>query len=120
MKHTGSIANKVDYGRKLIHAGVSGIRSSEGLASAGQPAARVFADSALHSLTLAAIGTCAGLAARRGKRVPRSMALGAIGFFAGFAWSTRKITSNLAQAALKEIHKVSDEHWLEMHPIDYA
>ena len=120
MKHTGSIANTVDYGKKLVNAGVSGIRSSEGLSCTGQLPSRFLAESALQSLTLAAIGTCAGLFAKRGKRIPRSVALGAVGFFAGFAWSTRKVTSNLAQAALKEIHRVADEHWLEGHPIDYA
>jgi hypothetical protein len=45
---------------------------------------------------------------------------GVIGFGAGVAWESRRLTASAACGALRNISKVRDEHWLERHPIDYA
>jgi hypothetical protein len=60
----------------------------------------------------------------RRRRVPRSIAVAAVGatlgFFAGFSWKTRELASTMAKGAMKSIGTVRDEHWLQRHPIDYA
>jgi hypothetical protein len=119
MKRFESIANTVDYGRRLVNAGVSGIRASEA-ATARRSPSKILAESACDSLTLAAIATCIGLVTARSRRIPKGLVLGAAGFCAGLAWGTRSIASTLASAAAREMQKVSDEHWLQTHPIDYA
>jgi hypothetical protein len=45
---------------------------------------------------------------------------GAIGFGAGVAWESRRLTASVAGSALRNIGRVRDEHWLTKHPIDYA
>jgi len=43
-----------------------------------------------------------------------------LGFFAGFSWKTRNVTSSVALFAARELRKARDERWLELNPIDYA
>ncbi len=45
---------------------------------------------------------------------------GAIGLGMGIAWQSRRLTASAATGALRNISRVRDEHWLEVHPIDYA
>ena len=94
----------------------------------GQPLSEVLTQSARASLSLATIGACVGLLrfyvrGRRG-RLPKTVAWSAvgsaIGFCAGFAWKTRKLTASMGRGSLKQMGAVRDEHWLERHPIDYA
>ena len=74
------------------------------------------------------MGACAGLLSScllyRGKRFSNAVILGsvgsALGFFAGFSWKTRDITSTVAHSAAREVRRARDEHWLELNPIDYA
>ena len=124
--HT-STADRFAYGRKLINAGISGIRSGQqdlGPRSVSNCMVAAVPD----SFKLAALGACLGilpgLLVRRRSRVSTAIALAAagsaLGFCAGFTWKTRKLTSSLAHSALREVRKVNDEHWLERHPIDYA
>ncbi len=128
MSHTQSILRNVAYGQKLARAGASGIRAGHSASLNGRPFSSALAETARNSLTLATVGVCAGLLRsyvknRRG-HFSRTIAYGALGgtlgFVAGFGWSNRRVTSNLAHSALKEMRKASDEHWLEVHPIDYA
>ncbi len=127
MKSGTSRANRFAYGRRLINAGISGIRSGQqDLGPQSIPNCMVAA--VPDSFKLAAIGACLGflpgLLARRRSRISTAVALAAagsaLGFCAGFTWKTRKVTSSLAHSALREVRKVNDEHWLERHPIDYA
>jgi len=115
------------YGRKLIHAGISGIRSGQqdlGPRSVSNCMVAAVPD----SFKLAALGACLGvlpgLLVRRRSRVSTAIALAAagsaLGFCAGFTWKTRKVTSSLAHSAFREVRRVNDERWLQKHPIDYA
>ena len=118
----------LDYGRKLMHASASGIRQAQQSGVEGHSASTVWIDSARDSLLLAAACACATLLpsslARRHRRFGRAITFGAVGsalgFCAAFAWNTRKLTSSMAHSAYREVQKVRDEHWLEVHPIDYA
>ena len=128
MNHAESLTSTVNYGRKLVNAGIAGIRAGQESGLAGRSLSELAAGSARGSLKLAAAGACLALLPacfpRRRRHFGTALAMGALGgtlgFFAAFSWKTRKVTSSLAQSALKQIHKVSDEHWLQGHPIDYA
>jgi hypothetical protein len=126
MNRDTSNAGSFSYGRKLIHAGISGIRSGRRDLNP-RSLSNCMVAAAPDSFKLAAIGACLGvvpgLLVRR-RRVSTAIALAAagsaLGFCAGFTWKTRKVTAKLAHSALREVRKVNDEHWLERHPIDYA
>ena len=56
--HTGS---RVYCGRKLVNAGIAGIRNGQDSARGEQSLSKIAAEAARDSLTLAAIGACVGL-----------------------------------------------------------
>lgn len=127
MTAAASTANSLAYGRKLIHAGISGIRNGRddiGPASISHSMVAAVPDSLALAALGAALGVLPALLVRRRPRVPTMVALGAMcsaaGFCLGFSWKTRKVTSSLAHSALREVRKAKDEHWLELNPIDYA
>jgi len=70
---------------------------------------------------IAALGSYPG---GREKSISRALVYGllggAIGFGAGVAWESRRLTASVASGALRNIGRVRDEHWLTKHPIDYA
>jgi hypothetical protein len=123
-----SMTNKVTYSRRLVHAGMSGIRTGREVALNGQPLPDLLIESVRGSLKLAAAGAWAGLLlsclSKRRSHLPRSIACGSLGgalvFAAAFAWRTRKITSSVARSTFREVGRVRDERWIEMNPIDYA
>jgi hypothetical protein len=127
MNANASNANTLVYGRKLINAGISGIRNGRDDLGANSVSNCMVA-AVPDSLKLAAVGVCLGalpaLLMKKRSRPSTMIAFGAacgtLGFLAGFAWKTRKVTSSLAHSALHEVRKVNDERWLERHPIDYA
>jgi hypothetical protein len=120
------------YGRKLVYAGLNGVRCGAPVALNGQSLSDVMSDSAVTVVSLTLAGALAGasvgllgscLMQKRGRTTNVWMygAVGtAIGLFAGVSWKSRKIASSLAHSAIKEMSKTRDEHWLEAHPIDYA
>ena len=127
MNRNTTTAGRFTYGRKLINAGISGIRS--GHQDLGpRSVSNCMVAAVPGSFKLAALGACLGLLPgllmRRRSRVSTAIALAtagsALGFCAGLTWKTRKVTSSLAHSALREVRKVNDERWLERHPIDYA
>lgn len=128
MNHCQSVTSSVKYGRKLVSAGISGIRNGQDSARGQQSLSSLAADAARGSLALAAVGACVGLLrshrADRRSRPSNAVALGilgsAIGFCAGFGWKTRKVTSSVAHSTARELRKARDERWLELNPIDYA
>ena len=122
-----SIRSEIAYGRKLMKAGLTGVRSGQDAARAQRPLSSLAAEAAQQSLLLAVIGACVGLIpsfTNRRNRLANALALGAagsaVGFLAGFGWKTRKVTASVAQSTARELRKARDEHWLELNPIDYA
>ena len=121
-------ASPVKYGRKLVNAGITGIRSGQDSARGEQPLSRIAAEAARDSLALAAIGACVGLLrsqfVEKRDRPAKVLALGALGsvlgFCVGFGWKSRKVTSSVAHSTARELRRVRDERWLELNPIDYA
>jgi len=45
---------------------------------------------------------------------------GMIGFGLAVAWEGRELAESATSEALRNIHKVRDEHWVEKHPVAYA
>ena len=127
MNHNAPAATRLAYGRKLVNAGISGIRTGRENFDPHRASALV-STSAEESLKLALVGACLGILPaclmRRRSRLSSALVLGvagsALGFCAGFSWKTRKLTSSLAHSAMREVRRVKDEHWLETNPIDYA
>jgi hypothetical protein len=127
MNHNAPAATRLAYGRKLVNAGISGIRTGRENFDP-QRASALVSTSAEESLKLALVGACLGILPaclmRRRSRLSSALVLGvagsALGFCAGFSWKTRKLTSSLAHSAMREVRRVKDEHWLETNPIDYA
>ncbi len=128
MKTDKPFRANLDYGRELVRSGVAGLSSGRQEHLQGQPLSQVLARSARASLGLATLGACTGLLryylpARRA-RVAKTLACGllgsAVGFLAGFAWTTRDLAESMTRSAVKQVNTVRDQHWLEQHPIDYA
>jgi hypothetical protein len=122
-----TLKENLHYAKALAHSGMSGLRRGRDSQLEGHCLAEVLARSALASLSLAAIGACAGLFSFRrfnrrnlSRTVAFGVAGGTIGFAAGFTWKTRGLTPSMARGALKEIGTVRDERWIAKHPIDYA
>ena len=128
MNRSQSVTSTFRYGKKLVSAGITGIRSGQESARGEQRLSTLAAEAARGSLALAAVGACVGLLrsylGRRHNRLSSAVVLGtmgsALGFCAGFSWKTRKVTSSAARSAARELRKARDEHWLERNPIDYA
>ena len=128
MQSKKAVGTYLRYGRSLANSGAAGMRSGRDAYLNGKPLGAVLTQKARASLGLAAIGACAGLlqcfVSGRDRRIPKSIALGAvgsaIGFFAGFTWKTRDLTASMVQGAARNMGSVRDERWLERHPIDYA
>ena len=124
MSHTHPIAESIDYGRELLHAGMDGIRAGERL-MVSSDVQRQIANSARQSLGADVVGgslavVVCRLIDRRKVRLAPVFACGTAAFCADFLWRTRNISSNVIGCAEKEISKVRDQHWLESNPIDYA
>ncbi len=128
MNHPQSVTGTVRYGRKLVNAGITGIRSGQDSARGEQKLSTLAAQAARNSLALAAVGACVGLLrsylGHRRNRFSNALVLGtlgsALGFVAGFSWRTRNVTSSVAHSTARELRKARDERWLELNPIDYA
>ena len=123
------IRSNLDYGRDLVSSGVEGARTTQKMALNGEPVLSVLLQSARGSCLPTAVGAYIGaLGATVGsRRKPRpgvvmiSSLLGAtIGLTTGMAWSTRRLTTDMARGARKNIDTVRDAHWLAKNPIDYA
>lgn len=123
------IETNVDYGRSLISSGLEGARSARNKTLAGAPVTSALINSVRDSWMPAVIGAYVGaLGASLGHRrrthygavMGASLLGAAIGFSTGMAWSTRRLTGDMARGAKKNIDTARDAHWLEKNPIDYA
>jgi len=119
----------IEYGWDLLCSAVEGARSAEEQIREGEPPGAVLRRSALNSLAptvaVASLGLAAGyLVSRRksGHRTTAALGLAGalIGFAGGMAWSTRRMTGDLARGARKKIDATRNAHWLAKHPVDYA
>jgi hypothetical protein len=128
MKTERPLRANLHYGRQLVKSGVAGLSTGRAEHLQGQPLSRALARSARASLGLATLGACTGLLryylpTRRG-RVAKTLACGlvgsAVGFLAGFAWTTRELAESMARSAKKQVNVARDQHWLEQNPINYA
>lgn len=125
--HKWSKSN-TDYGRELLHSGIEGARSGGEAFLNGESLTPFLSESVRSALKPAALGACIGVLGSypgsREKSISRTLAYGllggAIGFGAGVAWESRRLSVSVAGGALRNIGKVRDEHWLTKHPIDYA
>lgn len=121
------LQTELEYGRKVLDAGLEGTRSGREAFLSGRPLAPLLKDSVRKALVPAAIGSCIGILgnARKHYRSPfQILALGLvdgmIGFGLGMAWQGRRLAASTGRAALKKMSRVRDERWLARHPIDYA
>jgi len=124
MANRSVIADTLGYSRRLLQAGIDGMRSEdESFTNAGADCC--LADSARSAIKAALIGgglglLGSGLARQRKNRIPTVIACGAIAFCIDLAWETRSLSARVASRASHEIGKVRDQHWLDKNPIDYA
>jgi len=128
MNHSHTPASTIRYGRKLVNAGITGIRNGQDSARRERPLSTIATEAVQSSLALAAMGACVGILSTcltpHRNRFSKAVVLGSVGsvlgFFAGFSWKTRNVTSSVALFAARELRKARDERWLELNPIDYA
>ena len=120
--------SEVKYGRKVLDSGMEGIRSGEEAFLNGRPLTPFLKESARKAIAPAALGACLGVLASYPGNERRSIGRvllfgllgGVIGFSTGLAWESRGLTESAASGALRNIHRVRDEHWVEKHPVAYA
>jgi len=117
-----------EFGRRVMNSGLEGARSSREAFLQGKSVVPFLSESVHNTWKPAVVGVCVGVLSSypgtRNKSINRVLACGlaggAVGFCVGIAWKSRRLTESVACGALRSIRKVSDEHWLESHPIDYA
>ena len=120
--------SEVEYGKKLMHAGLGGARSGEQEFLRGGSLSPYIRNAAMKSLIPALCGSLLGLFSGtvcRRRISPSRVAIfglvgGIVGFAVGLSWESRDLSTSVANRALKDIGKVRDEHWFEKNPIDYA
>lgn len=120
--------SNLDYSRKVLNSGLEGARSGREAFLHGRSLTSFLSESVRNAWKPAVIGACLGVLSscpgNRQKSLIRlltcGLAGGALGFGAGVAWKSRRLTTSVADGAMRKIGKTRDEHWLEMHPIDYA
>jgi hypothetical protein len=120
--------SEIEYGRKILDSGLEGARSGEEEFLHGRPLKPFITGSIRTAMIPAALGASVGIVSNlpaNGHRSIGRMLLfgflgGAIGFSTGLAWENRRLTASAAHAALRNIHRVRDEHWVEKHPVAYA
>jgi len=118
----------LEYGRKVVNSGLEGARSGREAFLQGKSLCPFLSESVHHTWKPAVLGVCVGVLSSypgtriksKNKVIACGLAGGAVGFCVGIAWKSRRLTKSVAGGALRNIRKVSDEHWLESHPIDYA
>ena len=122
-----SISN-FEYGRKVVSSGLEGARSGREAFLNGRSLTPFLSESVNKAWTPAVVGAWIGMVGgipgnRKNsisKVLVRGLVGGALGFGLAVAWESRRLTESVRDGALRNIHKVRDEHWLETHPIDYA
>lgn len=120
--------SEVEYGRRVLHSGLAGARSGQEAFLHGEPLTPFLGNAIRKASAPAALGALLGLLSsvpgsnrECGKRaLVFGLLGGAIGLGMSVAWQSRELTKSAASAALRNMNRARDEHWLETHPIDYA
>jgi hypothetical protein len=121
MQSTPSLAGDAAYFKSLVGAGLDGI-------SQARRESRVFTPP-LHAVawkSMAAGAFAGALGARlaRNRKLSGIVLGGVVGTLVGFgaavAWTSRRFTGSAARSARQSVNAARDEHWLKVHPIDYA
>jgi hypothetical protein len=122
--HTWS---NLEYAKKLVDSGIEGAQKGEQSFLHGEPLTPILGKSACQALKPAAFGAGLLLLACQNTRkksastvVSRAIIGGAIGFGIGLLWHNRRLARHVIVGIRQGVGKIRDEHWLEMHPIDYA
>jgi len=118
----------IEYGWDLLRSALEGARSGEEHLREGsrrELLRRSAVSSLVPTAAAASLGLAAGYLLSRGKSGHRATAAfglagGLIGFAGGMAWSTRRVTGDMARGARKKIDATRDARWLAKHPVDYA
>jgi hypothetical protein len=118
----------VDYGERIIKAGLEGAHSGWETVLGEKALSTFLSESVRNAWRFAAIGACIGVLGvySTGLRVSLRSALAyvslgsVLGCGAGFLWKCHPLFKSVISAALKGVGRVRDEHWLERNPIDYA
>ena len=122
------VASIVGYGRELVASGLQGASKGRTTFLHGGPISPFLADLNKKALKLATLGACIGVLGgylgRKHQPAVRAVAYGAlggaVGFAAGFAWSSHNFAESVARGALTNVAATRDQRWLKLHPIDYA
>jgi len=120
--------SEVEYGRRVLDSGLEGVRSGREAFLNGRPLTPFLNESVRKAMRPAVLGACLGalgsFPGTEHRSIGRTLLFGllggAIGFSAGVAWESRRLTESAAGEALRNIHRVRDEHWVEKHPVAYA
>jgi hypothetical protein len=118
--------SEVEYGRDLADSGWHGARTAM---QGGEPVGAILSRSARASWGPTVLGAGVGALCAllvQGKK-PKSMPVvamgvvgGFVGFSAGVAWGTRRVSSQIARGAMRSIGSTRDSHWLGKHPINFG
>jgi hypothetical protein len=116
------------YSKELLEAGIEGANSARKEVLNAEETADLFASAAQDSWQPAVFGMLAGAVCgvlADDRRPTRGVAVGGLfgamlGFFGGFVWNTRPLTSAMARKAGRRINEVRDVRWLSKNPINYG
>lgn len=128
MNVTEWVGESLEYGRELVESAIQGAKDAGKEVGPNDKFPKALVKGAPSSLGLALLGAGVGVlcsyCGNKRKLTRESVAFGALGGIAGMliglGWSTRHLTNDLANGAMKNVKNTRDEHWLERHPIDYA
>ena len=119
--------SEVEYGRKVLNSGLAGARTGRETFLNGKPLTPFLSEAVRSASVPAAVGALVGVLAsqtRNQHSACKAIVFGFLGWTIGLglgtAWQSRGLTACATSAALRNIGRVRDEHWLERHPIDYA
>ncbi len=120
--------SEVAYGRKVLDSGLDGLRSGRDTFLDGNPLSPFLNESVRRALRPAALGACIAILGSSpasghksfGRTLVFGLLGGAIGFGTGMVWESRRLTASAARGAVRNIHRVRDERWVQKHPVAYA
>ena len=128
MKVRQQLETNVDYGERIIKAGLHGAHSGWERFFNEKASSALLNESVRYEWKAAAIGACIGVLSIYPRNphlsLRSALAYGLLGSVLGCSasalWKWRRLFKSVTSAALKGVGRVRDEHWLEANPIDHA